>query len=567
MKKLFILFLAAAALMLPAKELKVLMIGNSYSICVGQHLPQVVKSVPGCKLHLVSAFIGSCSLDKHWANIGNAQKDPAFKPYRVDTWTGDGKQQKRYMDNVNNLLKLEKWDIITIQQVSSFSWRPSTFQPAGDNLIGFIRKNAPQAEIIVQQTWSYRSDNSTLKLWNLDNQKMYEKLRNAYAVFAARHNLRIIPMGDAVQIYRNESAVKYIPPTKEELASYHHPDRPRSAGDAVGYYYYIKNPKTSEMELTADRIHLNDTGTYMQACLWFSFLYGKDVDEIKYVPSFIGKSSDKFIKYCVKKALSGKNTVPPAAKVSEKVSSAVQKSDAPAATPAAPGKIWPLFDENLTFYQSFNDGDSADICQSNPKPVLRLGKSAFADGLYGKAMICGKGGGALRYQRKGNMNFDNPGTVVFFYKPLDWEKDHNGKLPRCNFWAIESMKGYIGVQGANDPKNICMCERQLHIMLLYGKRIKNTVLTFNPVTPNTQRCKNWHMISFAWAGDKLYLKFDKEDLKQFEFPQQLKESDFPANDFTIGAASIWRYLMDEFMIYNRKLSDNELNSIFDALIK
>ena len=75
------------------------------------------------------------------------------------------------------------------------------------------------------------------------------------------------------------------------------------------------------------------------------------------------------------------------------------------------------------------------------------------------------------------------------------------------------------------------------------------------------------MISFAWAGDKLYLKFDKEDLKQFEFPQQLKESDFPANDFTIGSASIWRYLMDEFMIYNRKLSDNELNSIFDALIK
>lgn len=305
MKTLLLSVLIFTTSFLPAKELKVLMIGNSFSICVGQYLPQVVKSVSGCKLHLVSAYIGGCPLDKHWSNIEKAEKEPSFKPYKVDTWTFDGKQQKSYKDNVNNLLKKEKWDIVTIQQASPKSWRSETYHPYGDNLVAYIRKNAPQAEIIVQQTWSYRADSTSLKSWKLNPQTMYEKVKAAYAAFAEKHKLRLIPMGDAVQFYRNESPVKYVPPTAEELASYHYPDRPRSAGDAVGIYYYRKSTKTQEMVLNADRIHLNSSGHYLQACVWFSFLYGKDPGEIKYVPNIVGKTEETFIKNCARKAISG----------------------------------------------------------------------------------------------------------------------------------------------------------------------------------------------------------------------------------------------------------------------
>ena len=49
---------------LSAKELKVLMIGNSFSICVGTYLPQIVKSVPGNRLELTSAYIGGYLLQK-----------------------------------------------------------------------------------------------------------------------------------------------------------------------------------------------------------------------------------------------------------------------------------------------------------------------------------------------------------------------------------------------------------------------------------------------------------------------------------------------------------------------
>ena len=74
---------------LAAKELKVLMIGNSFSICVGKNLPRIVKSVPGLKLELTSAYIGGCPFDIHSKNLEMAEKDPRFKPYGIKVWSSD----------------------------------------------------------------------------------------------------------------------------------------------------------------------------------------------------------------------------------------------------------------------------------------------------------------------------------------------------------------------------------------------------------------------------------------------------------------------------------------------
>ena len=43
------------------------------------------------------------------------------------------------------MIKAAKWDIVTIQQGSPESWNKAKTQPAADELIAYIRKNAPQA--------------------------------------------------------------------------------------------------------------------------------------------------------------------------------------------------------------------------------------------------------------------------------------------------------------------------------------------------------------------------------------------------------------------------------------
>ena len=161
--------------------------------------------------------------------------------------------------------------------------------------------------------------------------------------------------------------------------------------------------------------------------------------------------------------------------------------------PVCAQERFPLFSEDLSFYQGFEDSIDADLSAGREKPVWKAGTPRFESGLRGRALFCGKGGAKLRYQRNDNLNFDRPGTIVFFYRPLNWETEKN--LPRLFFWAIESGKGYIGLQGANDPKNICMCERGFHLMLLYGKRLPVKVY---PTPPTGKKgWSGWHMLGFS----------------------------------------------------------------------
>ena len=139
------------------------MIGNSFSVCVGDDLYKIVKATPDCKLVLTSAYIGGCTFQRHWQELEKAEKDANHKPYHIRIWDTDKKKTASRKDNVNNLLK-EEWDIITIQQGSAQSWDFKFYEPWAGNLIAYIKKHAPKAEIVIQQTWSYRIDDGLLIL-------------------------------------------------------------------------------------------------------------------------------------------------------------------------------------------------------------------------------------------------------------------------------------------------------------------------------------------------------------------------------------------------------------------
>ncbi|MBO4632876.1 MAG: DUF4886 domain-containing protein [Lentisphaeria bacterium] len=300
------LILSAAVVQLSAKEIKVLMIGNSFSVCVGRYLPQIVRTAPGGhKLELTSAYIGGCTFDKHSGNLKKAEKNPDFKPYGITCWFSDSsKKIKRFKGNVNELLKNNQYDVVTIQQGSPKSWDYQTYQPYADEVIAYIRKYQPKAEIVIQQTWAYRCDHPRLQpnpnaKWNFDQTGMYERIRDSYRKLAATYKLRMIPTGDAVQIYRKNTPVKFQP--VEEKIEY--PQLPSIAGDVVGNASWRKNGKTGQKYLSVDRIHLNSSGVYLQACLWFAFLYGEPVSRIAYVPGDMNAAENALLRKCAQEAL------------------------------------------------------------------------------------------------------------------------------------------------------------------------------------------------------------------------------------------------------------------------
>jgi len=147
-----------------ARELKVLAIGNSFSISLTHYFPAIVHAAPGHTLRFTNAFIGGCPLDRHWANIEETEKNPDAKQYDVDAMSSDNPHERvKSRDSINALIKQGGWDIISIQQASPKSWDYETYQPHADKLIAHIREHAPDAEIVIQQTWSYNAADNRIR--------------------------------------------------------------------------------------------------------------------------------------------------------------------------------------------------------------------------------------------------------------------------------------------------------------------------------------------------------------------------------------------------------------------
>ena len=303
---LFILLLAVTTT-LSAKELKVLMIGNSFSRCVGVYLPRLVNAENKHHLILTSAYIGGCPLHKHHAKLLEAEKNPAVKPYKITVWDSKKNPESKTSDsvagNVNELLKNNQYDIITIQQGSARSFDYNTYQPYADELIKYIRKYQKNAEIVIHQTWAYRVDSPSFKGWKLDQKTMYEKIAAAYRTLAEKHKLRVIPMADAVQIYRTETPKKYVPIDRK--ATYKFPALPDFSGDVVGVSLWQTNRKVKPPKryVHNDYSHLNNQGNYLQAACWYAFLFNEDAEKISYTPKSIKAEDAELLRKCAQKAV------------------------------------------------------------------------------------------------------------------------------------------------------------------------------------------------------------------------------------------------------------------------
>lgn len=275
----------AGAAQNPPKQLKVLMIGNSFSEQMVPSMPPIANDL-GLQLDICSLYIGGCSLERHWQNVCA----PTSMPYSVTRAVTYGTKHKEFVGNIPLVLASEKWDVITIQQASHFSWKPETYHPWGDNLVKYIREKAPQAKIVVHETWSYTPWDGRLAGWKIDQTEMYEKLHAAYADFAKGYGFDIIPTGTAVQLVRKELPVKY---TENSLG-----------GDVVGSCTFVE--KDGKWTPKGDVFHMGPDGNYLQALVWTAKLFNVDVTKCGYSPRGMNQTRAEFLRRMAKKAVAGK---------------------------------------------------------------------------------------------------------------------------------------------------------------------------------------------------------------------------------------------------------------------
>lgn len=274
-----------------ATTIKLLTIGNSFSGNATRYLCQIAQAA-GDEVVLMRADLPGCSMERHWKAVEAAEIDPnstAGRPYSV---TIDG---KRGLRSLKEILVSEKWDVVTIQQASMISTDVSTYRPYARNLRDFVRKHAPQAEVLIHETWAYRCDDPRFVPGKDSQEKMCKGLRAAYHTIARELGLRVIPAGDAVYAAETDPAWAYKPPVfdPDKLAYPSLPDQTHSMH--VGWQW-TRDKTTGDYKLTMDGHHLSQLGCYLAGCVWFEFLFDRNVENNTYIPRGISALDARYLR-------------------------------------------------------------------------------------------------------------------------------------------------------------------------------------------------------------------------------------------------------------------------------
>ena len=233
----------------PDGIVRILAIGNSFSVdALETYLYDLVKA-SGKKVIIGNLSIAGGTLEQHVNNIQNN-----LSPYSYTKIDVNGNKSTTSNNGIAPILRSERWDYISLQQVSQNSGMYETFTTPLPILYNYVKSNATHSnvKIILHQTWAYQqnSTHSGFVNYGSNQQTMYNSIVQTYnkAKDLVQADM-IIPAGTAIQNGRTSFV-----------------------GD----------------NFTRDGYHLELTyGRYIASCAWFEKIFGEPATENSFKPEGI----------------------------------------------------------------------------------------------------------------------------------------------------------------------------------------------------------------------------------------------------------------------------------------
>lgn len=229
------------------KSLKILAIGNSFSVDAMQYLYQIAESAGVKEIVLGNLYIGGCSLERHLKNAKEGICDYKYYKNTNGEWTTTEDF------SIDEGIKDEDWDVITMQQSSGVSGIPESYENTLTELIDFVNKEKTNgnAKLFWHMTWAYQQDSThaSFPKYNSDQIQMYNMI-----VKTVQENVMVLDKIDGI-----------IPNATS-----------------------IQNARTGFLgdTLTRDGYHLDkEIGRYIAGLCYFAAITGADVSDIEYVPT------------------------------------------------------------------------------------------------------------------------------------------------------------------------------------------------------------------------------------------------------------------------------------------
>ncbi|MDR1517656.1 MAG: DUF4886 domain-containing protein [Dysgonamonadaceae bacterium] len=229
--------------------IRVLAIGNSFSEDAVENYLYELGREDGIVFIIGNLYIGGCSLERHWNNATDNKADYAYR--KVDA---KGVKTTTNRVSLQQGIGDEKWDYISLQQVSGNSGQIESYFPYLTDLKAYVKGLCTNYKVVFlfHQTWAYakNSTHADFPKYNSSQTDMYNAIVNASRKATKRAGIRrIIPSGTAIQNGR---------------------------GSFFGDNF------------CRDGYHLSlGLGRYTVACTWFEYLTGHSVVGNRFVPSTV----------------------------------------------------------------------------------------------------------------------------------------------------------------------------------------------------------------------------------------------------------------------------------------
>jgi len=270
----------------PAKTVRLLTIGNSFSGNATHYLGDLAKAGGNVLVHQPMA-IGGASMEVHWTKIQANEKNPQDPAGLYGT------------RSLSATLKTDDWDFVTIQQASLKSHDVDTYRPFAAQLQTYVKTHAPKAELLLHQTWAYRCDDPrfaprTPNVEPSTQEAMYTGLRQAYLAIAKELGIRRIPVGDAFHIADTDPEWGYKPDLKFNRGAAVAPALPDQTHSLhVGYRWSAA--KDGKQALGMDGHHANVAGEYLGACVFYEVLFKESPVGNSFVPKELDPADAKYL--------------------------------------------------------------------------------------------------------------------------------------------------------------------------------------------------------------------------------------------------------------------------------
>lgn len=222
--------------------MNILVISNSFGDDAARNLHDMALS-SNENINITNLYIGGCPLELHWKNVLSGEK-----VYEHKVNGNDADMKCSIFDALNE----KEWDVVVTQQASGFSGIKESYNPYLENLIDYVLKYQPKAQLYLQQTWAYDFNSDHPDFSKYKNEiDMYNKLTECYLENAKRIGAKVIPSGKIINELRK-----------------------------VDYFDLKKGGKS----LTRDGFHMSyDYGRYAVSATWLFTLTGK-LPSSEYLP-------------------------------------------------------------------------------------------------------------------------------------------------------------------------------------------------------------------------------------------------------------------------------------------